>query len=138
MSILTALKSLSPTQYLIIGLGLLVGFLSINLYTKNLRIEVLKNEVDKVKIEVDRLNLEKTALIDTVNKQNSSILAMQSNAEKYTRSLASIIKQNESENIVTLAMLKQINETVIPKDCEGSTRVLNKFINEHSSEWNKK
>lgn len=137
LALLSLVKTLDFRWWIIIVLFAALAAMSTVSWLKSVRIDSLKNEIDKQEVEITIFKNSIEGLKLSINKQNQAIEALVKYTEDVEVTLAATTEQNRKLNLTAQQLIKHINTSYVPPDCAGSVDHLNKFANEFAQEWNK-
>lgn len=125
------LKAISPTNWLIIGMGITIASLSTALWVQGVRLDSAKNEAKKQEL----ISRECFASIDRQNLKIEELASTRINLEK---DLGTAREINVSKSKELLVLLKAIKNKPIPKDSDikGQLEYIVNVTKEHAIKWN--
>jgi peptidoglycan hydrolase CwlO-like protein len=132
------IKGISPTQWLIGGLVMIIVLMGIAIGFLNIRVDYLKTEAQTLNLKIDNLESEKKMCMASIDRQNLAVeqlAAATTNMQTKMDRVAQSIKTGDSQ---LQGLLGEIGNKPIPKDCVGALNELVSFSKQYATDWNKK
>ncbi len=137
-AILLFFKSLSPTTWIMGGMGVVIAILCGLLAFARVEVNFISQQKEALALQVTNLQTVNKTCIDSVKTQNTAIEQLNSNTKDLTvrmSNVASGIKQNDMR---VRTIIDEINKKTVAKDCPGAMIELRQFTKAFTSDWNKK
>lgn len=129
MGPLLFLKGLSPTTWIMIGMGVVIAALMASLWIQNVRLDSAKNEIASLENDVRSLK-------DMIAKQNAGILALADTKKELEDNLANARKINVKRQRDLEIALNTIRNQPVPEDLQGRLDYVLDALTENAAKWN--
>lgn len=127
--LLATVKGLSPTTWIIIGLGVVIAGLSTTLWIQNVRLDSANNEVTTLELQVKDFK-------NSIAKQNAGIKALADGNTQLKTQLDDAREANKKRQKELEQLLLKIKNQKVPADTQGRLNYILDTMTENSSIWN--
>ena len=125
------IPNLSITQWIMVGMTVIILGLSGFSWMQGVRIDSLKNDVIVAKTDFKTC----TAALDS---QNQAITELNVKGEELKQKIADAHLINKEKEKETARLVSLIRSSNVPKDCPGALDHLSNFMKENATSWNSK
>lgn len=136
MSIPQIALSLLGKYWHFAAIALVIAGLGFTLWAKNVQIDSLSNQIDKAKINIERMVAERKDLIASIEEQNSVISKLNEDKELLKGRLEQVEVSNQRERHKTDEMIRNLRKKEIPNECVPAAEHLNEFMQDFADDWN--
>ena len=137
LALLNLVKTLDFRWWIIAGLVTIIGIMGAAAWVNSVRIDSLKNEIERKQIEVVSYRQSIDDLKTAIEKQNDAIVELTTYTTKVEKTLSDTTDQNKKLNASAKELIKHINNSYVPPSCDGAFNHLKQFTNDYVKGWNK-
>lgn len=131
MNPLLFLKGISPTTWIMIGMGIVIAVLMGSLWVQNVRLDSAKNEISA-------LTLKNEDLTNKIMQQNEGIKSLHESKKTLENNLANARKLNAKRQQELENALNKIRSQSVPDDTAGRLEYVLDAFSENAEKWNSK